>query len=155
MRKAKRRRETPARKAYPVPRIKGFPVHKQLYSKYSTLEQPQCLPFIPHLVVINSRTQTSEHVTSAPPSLHFVHAACIAMNHILTQISTELLLPVSQRARLKTESARPTCKCAFVGKLKLVPAHPGCFFSLVIDLTHTLAGTHKPAEDSSYHSRHS
>lgn len=40
---------------------------------------------------------------------------------------------------IKMGSAGLTCKCTFLGKFKLVPAHPSCFISPVIELTHTLA----------------
>lgn len=68
------------------------------------------LPFIPHLVVINSREQTSEYVTSSPSSLHFVHAACVAMNHPLHMDLQRAPASRFPKGWIKLESARLTCK---------------------------------------------
>lgn len=85
----------PGRKAYSDPHMKGFTVHVEVLQQtqhiliaswHSQPSKEEQAAFIPHLVVINSRVQTSDYVIIATPSLHFVHAASVAMNGALRSL---------------------------------------------------------------------
>lgn len=93
--KTKHRGEMPGKKAYADPHMKGFTVHVEVLQQtqhiliaswHSQPSKEKQAAFIPHLVVINSGVQTSDYVISATPSLHFVHAASVAMNHALRSL---------------------------------------------------------------------